>query len=91
MKSEYKNGWLEKLPDKVYIRLCECRNFKSDLPILVDTRWDWMKSKMEEGIIPNEFTKEDALVYILELLDANSQWYLADMTVAEYDALKKED
>ena len=84
-------GWFEKLPENVYVRLCECRSFKRDLPILVDKRWEWMSEKIAEGIIDDSFTKEDALVYILDLLDSNSQWELvADLTRVEYDALKYE-
>lgn len=85
-----KTGWFEILPDDIYIRTCECRNLKIDVPILVNARWAWMKGKIEEGIIPNSFTKEDALIYIMELLDANSQWDLAELTVDEYESLRME-
>ena len=80
-------GWFDRLPSDVYTRTCNCANTKSDLPILVNTRWAWMKDKIAEGIIPMNFTKVDALIYILELLDANSQWSLADITVDEYEEL----
>ena len=80
-------GWFDRLPSDVYTRTCNCANTKADLPILVNTRWVWMKDKIAEGIIPKSFKKEDALVYILELLDANSQWRLADITVDEYEEL----
>lgn len=83
-----KKNWTDRLPSDVYVRLAECRNTKKDLPILVNTRWVWMAEKIEEGKLDKSFTKEDALVYILELLDANSQWVLADITRAEYDELK---
>ena len=84
-----KKGWFDKLPNEVYVRLCECRNNKKDIQILVDKRWEWMSEKIAEGIIDDSFTKEDALVYILDLLDANSQWMLLDsITVDEYNALK---
>lgn len=75
--------WIEKLPSDVYRRLAECRNKKSDIPMLVNCRWEAMveAGKQEEG-----FTKEDALVDILEWLDMNSQWF--DFTREEYDALK---
>lgn len=81
-----KNNWTWNLPGDVYTRLCECHNIKEDIPVLVNTRWAWMKTKEKYS----GFTKEDALVYILELLDANSQWELADLTVDEYNELRKE-
>ena len=82
-----KNSWLYSLPSDVYTRLCECRNVKSDLPILVNARWAWMKDRREKFV---GFTKEDALVYVLDLLDANSQYRLTELTVDEYNDLKGE-
>ena len=76
--------WTDKLSGEVYRRLCECRNTKADLPLLVNARWDYYK---EIGKDKQGFKKEDALVFVLELLDANSQWMLADITRDEYNAL----
>ena len=42
------------------------------------------KGKDKQG-----FTKEDALIQILEWLDVNGQWQLADITVDEYNELKR--
>jgi len=81
-----RNSWCNKLPHDVYLRLCECRNIKSDIEIMVDARWAWMKEQEKY----KGYTKEDALVYVLEQLDANSQWQLADLTVEEYNELKSE-
>ena len=78
--------WTDKLPPHVYTRLCECRNTRNDIEILVNTRWEYMK---EVGYDKRGYTKEDALVYILDLLDSNSQYL--DLTRAEYDALRKEN
>ena len=75
--------WTDYLPSDVLHRLGECRNVKKDLPILVGARYRWMKTQDKY----KGFTREDALVYILELLDWNSQWELADLTVVEYNAL----
>ena len=77
--------WTDKLPDDVLNRLCNCRSRRSDLQILVNVKWAAMveAGKKEEG-----FTKEDALVQILELLDSNGQ--LFDLSRAEYDGLKYE-
>lgn len=77
---------MEKHPD-VYGRLCSCHNTKADLRVLVNSRWAWMKSK---GKDKEGFTKEDALVTILEWLDSNNQWQLCDLTRDEYDELKGE-
>ena len=82
-----KEHWTDKLNEQVRLRLCECRNIKADLPVLVNTRWAWYK---EQGKDKQGFKKEDALVDVLELLDCNSQWDLADLTREEYDLLKKE-
>ena len=76
--------WQESLPDNVYLRLCECRNIKADIPILVNARWAWMKTQEKY----KGFTKEDAVVCIFDWLDANSQWNLVcDVTVDEYKEL----
>lgn len=77
------SDWTYKLPDDVYTRLCECRNKKDDLEILIKTRWEWMKEKEKY----RRYTVEDAMVYIMELLDCNNQYYLTNLTVDEYDDL----
>ena len=78
-------NWTKKLPVVVYRRLCECRTRREDLRTLVDVRWADMR---EAGKEAEGFTKEDALVCILDLLDLNGQWrFGAEMTRAEYDAL----
>ena len=84
MARDYWTYRLEGVHGDVFLRLCECRTIKKDLPILVNTAWAWMKEKNSEA------TKEDALVDVLELLDANSQWELADLTIDEYNELKSE-
>ena len=61
--------WTDCLSEAVYTRLCNCRTLKTDLPALVSAKWhDFVKrGKDKEG-----FTKEDALIPVLELLDCNS-------------------
>lgn len=78
-----KKRWVNNLPEDVYLRLCECRSVKSDLPILVDTRWKWMQ---EQGFCGNR-SKADAVDLVLELLDCNFQEYLTELTTAEYQEL----
>lgn len=82
------NGsWTDKLSSEVYTRLCNCRTIKADLPELVNAKWIWLKAK---GKDKDGFTKEDALVAILELLDANSISWVWDLTKDEYNELKGE-
>ena len=68
--------WTDNLPTDVYSRLCACRSLKSDIVPLTQARWAAIKEK------PG-FTKEDALVDVLDLLDSNSQY--CDLTREEYD------
>lgn len=77
--------WTENLPSDVYNRLRNCRSTKADIQTLVNVKWAAMKAngKQEQG-----FTKEDALIDIMELLDCNSQYF--DLTREEYDELKHE-
>lgn len=80
-----KPHWTDNLPTDVYHRLCECRSRRSDLEWLVNVKWATM---VAEGMKERGFTKEDALVSILDLLDCNNQFF--DLTRGEYDSLKKE-
>ncbi len=77
--------WTDLLPGDVSRRLAECRNTRDDVQILVNVKWAFMK---ERGKDKEGFTKEDALVDILDLLDSNSQYL--DLSREEYDALWKE-
>lgn len=80
-----KKRWTDRLPEDVQNRLANCRSRQSDIPILVNVKWAAMveSGKKEEG-----FTKEDALVSILDLLDSNGQFF--DLSKAEYDGLSRE-
>ena len=84
-REDAEKQWTDNLPKDVYRRLCECRNSREDIETLVNIRWTAMiaAGKREQG-----FTKEDALVFILDLLDSNGQFF--DPTRAEYDSLKRE-
>ena len=76
--------WTDHLSEDVYARLCGCRTMKTDLPALVNAKWLNYK---EQGKDQKGFTKEDALVAILELLDCNNCY--VDLTLDEYDELKQ--
>lgn len=77
-----KKKWIDNLTNDVYNRLCSCRTIKADLPELVNAKW---LSYIENGKADRGFTKEDALVAVLELLDCNSCYF--DLTKEEYKAL----
>lgn len=78
------NSWTDYLSEEVAHRLGECRSLRDDVPILVDAKWKYMclKGKDKDG-----FTKEDALVEVLDLLDCNNQFF--DLTKEEYESLIK--
>lgn len=78
--------WTDYLSDAVLNRLKACRTIKDDLPELVNAKWRFMK---QQGKDKEGFVREDALVAVLELLDANSCDNVADLTVDEYNDLKQ--
>lgn len=71
-----KKRWVDYLSEDVYIRLGECRTTKADLPELVKCRWATMEYP---------FTREDALIRVLELLEANSCYI--ELTTDEWNEL----
>lgn len=77
--------WTDGLPADVYARLGDCNTVKSDLPILVNTKWNYYKAV---GKDKNGFIKEDALVSVLETLDCNGIYI--DLTADEYNELKED-
>lgn len=77
-----KKTWMDNLSSGVCERLGACRTVKADLPELVNAKW---LSYQENGKAEKGFTKEDALVAVLELLDCNSCYF--DLTRDEYDDL----
>lgn len=72
--------WTDYLDEGVYTRLANCRTIKSDIPRLVNAKWHSYK---QAGKDQKGFTKEDALVAVLELLDENSCSF--DLTQDEYN------
>lgn len=76
--------WTETLEIGVYERLCDYRSRKSDIEPLVKARWAWMRfnGKDKQG-----YTKEDALVYVLEELESNNLPY--DLSIDEYYELAR--
>ncbi len=70
--------WTDLLSSAVYSRLANCYSTKEDVLPLAQARWAWLKHIKATG-----YVKEDALVYVLELLDSNS--VDIDLTRDEYD------
>lgn len=77
-------GWQDYLSSDVYNRLANCTTTKDDLRELVNAKW---ASYKEQGKDKKGFTKEDALVSVLELLDSNG--IDTDMTIDDYNDLKE--
>lgn len=77
-------NWTEYLDHEVRYRLAQCCSRKSDLSLLVNARWTYM---LNQGMDKQGFTKEDALIAILELLDENGQDIGYSLTVTEYNDL----
>ena len=77
--------WTDNLPRCVYNRLCNCHSLQPDIKTLVNAKWSFMiaAGKKDQG-----FTKEDALISVLELLACNGQFF--DLTHEEYNKLKHE-
>lgn len=68
--------WTYNLNSDVYSRLCRCASLKRDILPLARAKWESLKDK-------SGYTPEDALVYVLELLDENSCYF--DLTKEEYN------
>ena len=61
-------AWVSNLTGPVRQRLNDCMSTKDDVQHLVNAKWSWMKAN---GYQAQGFTKEDALISVLELLDCN--------------------
>lgn len=73
--------WTDALNTDVYQRLCACCSTKDDIITLTQAKWASLKQK--QG-----YTKEDALISVLELLDCNSICF--DLTTEEYENILHE-
>ena len=71
-----KKKWTDYLSENVYIRLCECRTIKADIPELVKCKWATMEYPC---------TKEDALIWIIDLVYMNDCFI--ELTTEEWDEL----
>lgn len=73
------NKWTDSLNKDIYERLCDCFSTKDDILPLAQARWSWIKQREQYEL----YSKEDALCFVLELLEANSCYF--DLTKDEYD------
>ena len=71
-----KKKWTDYLSEEVYVRLCECRTIKADIPELMESKWKTMEYP---------FTKEDALIWIIDLVYMNDCFI--ELTTEEWDEL----
>ncbi len=70
---------LESVDYLCYIRLCECRNVQSDVVKMAKLMYKYNKEK---------FDPVDCLIRMLEWMDMNGQWEIADLTQKQFnDAL----
>ena len=74
--------WTSYLSSEVSDRLGNCTTIKSDIKELVDAKW---RSYKENGKDQRGYTKENALISILEMLDCNSCYF--DLSKEEYNEL----
>lgn len=77
--------WTDHLPADISDRLGNCKTLKKDIPTLVNAKWLFMKESEKDK---QGFTKEDAVVSILELLDCNGQCF--DITIDDYSDLARD-
>lgn len=69
--------WIDLLDRDVYRRLANCCSKKRDIIPLTQAKWAVLRNT------PGNWSREDALIQVLELLDSNSQ--PIDLTKDEYD------
>ena len=77
MKYVWNDNWRSELESNdylCYIRLCECRNTHNDMIKMAK-----MMYRFNRWADP-----EDCLIRMMEWMDMNSQWELADLTQDEF-------
>ena len=76
----YKSQWAQALPKNVYYRLAECSIIKEDIPVLIQTYKETHK----------EFTYDQIIADIFELLETHVQQELTELSQKEYELFKGE-
>ena len=78
MIKAWNDNWRSELESKdylCYIRLCECRNTRTDMIKMAKLMY-----RFNRWADP-----EDCLIRMMEWMDMNSQWELADLTQTEFN------
>lgn len=78
MDGAWNDNWRSELETndyRCYIRLCECRNTRKDMIRMAKLMYKYN----------NWATPEDCLIRMMEWLDMNSQWDVADLTKEEFN------
>ena len=78
MTNVWNDNWrseLESTDYLCYVRLCECRNFRDDMFKMAKLMYKY--SPWAEP--------EDCLIRMMEWMDMNGQWMIADLTQTQYD------
>ena len=78
MNNVWNDNWRSELESRdylCYIRLCECRNTRKDMIEMAKLMY-----KFNRWAEP-----EDCLIRMMEWMDMNSQFYLADLTQKEFE------
>ena len=78
MIKTWNDNWRSELESKdylCYIRLCECRNTRTDMIKMAKLMY-----RFNRWADP-----EDCLIRMMEWMDMNSQWELADLTQTEFN------
>lgn len=83
MDNVWNDNWRSELESNdylCYVRLCECRNTRPDMIKMAKLMY-----KFNRWADP-----EDCLIRMMEWMDMNSQWELADLTQIEFnEAIEK--
>lgn len=72
-------SWLDYLSYNANMRLAQCQTTKHDLPILLDAKWLWAQDIGHY----RDYTKDDILVDILDLLDCNGLDSVTELAMEE--------
>lgn len=78
MQNVWNDNWRSELESndyRCYLRLCECRNTRHDMVKMAK-----MMYKFNSWADP-----ADCLIRMMEWLDMNSQWEIADLTQKEFE------
>ena len=79
MNKAWNDNWRDELETndyRCYIRLCECRNTQHDMIKMAKLMYKYNKHWRDP---------EDCLIRMMEWLDMNGQWAIADLTQKQFN------